>query len=68
MADLTHIADAIHDYVRARDQAAAAKSELLRVAVEELGIPHQVVVRGDVVALLDGYLRGAGMSPRSEAA
>ena len=68
MNELTYVADAIHDYLRAKDQAAAAKTELLRIAVEDLGIPQQVVARGDVVTLLDGYLRGRGMTPRSEAA
>jgi len=68
MTDLTRIADAIHDYVRAKDQAANAKSELLRIAVEDLSIPQTVVCRGDAVTRLDGYLRGRGMAPRSEAA
>ena len=68
MRELTYIADAIHDYVRAKERAATAKSELLRIAVEDLGIPQEVVCRDDVAALLDGYLRGRGMSPRSELA
>ena len=68
MIELTRIADAIHDYLRAKEEAATAKSELLRLAVEDLGIPQAIVSRGDVVALLDGYLRGKGMSPRSELA
>ena len=68
MNELTYVADAIHDYLRAKEDAASAKSTLLRIAVEDLGIPQQVVARGDVVTLLDGYLRGRGMTPRSEAA
>ena len=68
MNELTYVADAIHDYLRAKEDAASAKSALLRIAVEDLGIPQQVVARGDVVTLLDGYLRGRGMVPRSEAA
>lgn len=68
MNELTYVADAIHDYLRAKEEAANAKSTLLRIAVEDLGIPQQIVARGDVVTLLDGYLRGRGMTPRSEAA
>ena len=68
MNDLTYVADAIHDYLRAKEDAASAKSTLLRIAVEDLGIPQQVVARGDVVTLLDGYLRGRGIVPRSESA
>ena len=68
MNELTYVADAIHDYLRAKEDAASAKSALLRIAVEDLGIPQQIVARGDVVTLLDGYLRGRGMTPRSEAA
>ncbi len=68
MIELTRVADAIHDYLRAKEEAATAKSELLRLAVEDLGIPQAVLTRGDVVALLDCYLRGKGMRPRSEAA
>lgn len=68
MIELTRVADAIHDYLRARDKANAAKSELMRIAVEDLDIPQEVLTRGDVVALLDCYLRGKGIAPRSEAA
>ncbi len=68
MNELTYVADAIHDYLRAKEEAANAKSTLLRIAVEDLGIPQQIVARGDVVTLLDGYLRGRGIVPRSEAA
>ena len=68
MSDLTYIADAIHDYLRAQDAAKEAKARLLRIAVEDLQIPQVAVVRSDVVSMLDGYLRGKGMSPRAEAA
>ena len=68
MIELTRVADAIHDYLRAKEEAATKKSELLRIAVEDLDIPQAVVSRGDVVTLLDGYLRGKGMAPRSEVA
>jgi hypothetical protein len=67
MANLTRIADVLQEHLRARRSLAITKADLLRIAVEDLSIPQDVVCRGDVVTLLDGYLRGAGMAPKSEA-
>ena len=68
MTDLTYIADAMHDYLRAKDAAQAARTRLLRIAVEDLQIPQDAVMRSDIMSMLDGYLRGRGMAPRADAA
>ena len=60
--DLAEIADILADYREAKDRQRVAREDMVRVAVEILGLPQEEAVKADLYALLDGYLIGQGMT------
>lgn len=60
---LTEIADLLRSHSRAKEKTREAKAELLRVAVEQLGIDQKYALSINIENFLDGYLTGKGMSP-----
>ena len=61
MMKLEEIADLLADFRHSKEMQREIRAELVRVAVEVLGIPQAEAVKSDVYAMLDGYLIAQGM-------
>ena len=54
------IAAILHKHQANKEEARVLKVELMRIAVEELGMEQEEAKRTDLVTFLDGYLVGKG--------
>jgi len=61
MSDLARISDLLADHRRAKREIAIIRSELIEIAVEELGIPQTEAIKTDLYVLFDGYLIANGI-------
>lgn len=55
------IADLLRDHQRAKNEIRAIKSELISIAVDELGIDQKFSKEVDILAFMDGYLVAQGV-------
>ena len=61
METLDRIADLLCDYRRAKADAKEYHAEMMKIAVEELGMDQADASKTDIASFLDGYLVGQGM-------
>jgi hypothetical protein len=52
------IADLLADYRRAKNETSRVRAELVRLAVEEMGVPQQDALKMSLDTFFDGYLVG----------
>jgi indole-3-glycerol phosphate synthase len=55
------IAGLLRDYKQMKQAARGLRMEMLRVAVEELGMEQNEALQANLEVFLDGYLVGQGM-------
>ena len=55
------IADLLADHRAAKREIAVIRSELITIAVEDLGIPQSEAIKTDLYVLFDGYLIANGI-------
>ncbi len=57
-ADISRISAELHRYFSFREAAKESLEKLRRIAVEECRFDQEVVMKGSVGDLLDGYIKG----------
>lgn len=60
----TRAENLIHEYRLAKATARGHTASLIKLAVEEIGLPQEDVVNRDVAALVEGYLIGLRQTAR----
>lgn len=55
------IAGLLREYAQAKERVRELRAEMMRLAVEELGMDQSEAMKVDLPAFLDGYLVGQGV-------
>jgi len=61
MVKNSEIAGLLRDYQQAKNKTKELRAEMMRVAVDELGMEQKEAQQANLETFLDGYLVGQGM-------
>jgi len=58
---IEEISDLLRDYYRCKTNIKQIREEMIKLAVEELGMDQKEAINCDIAMFLNGYLVGCGM-------